>query len=165
MTEEQDHSNSAGIILFPEGLIGLPHLRQMVLVRRDDLDPFLWLVSVDEPETAFVVLDPRIHTPEYGLSDQQLAHCASQLQVRQEAESSLVLLSIVTIAVDWRASTINLRAPLVIAATTMCGMQIIQTETVWAPNAPLPSGPVKEAAASSEPVSESRPVSSGLMAG
>jgi flagellar assembly factor FliW len=123
----------ADIITFAEGLIGLPHLRRMVLVNRAEAEPFLWLASVDEPETAFLVLDPRLWTPGY-----QPALPESLKQLSGAADETLVVLAIVTIAADWAASTINLRAPIVISPSTMQGAQVILTESTYKHNEPLP---------------------------
>jgi flagellar assembly factor FliW len=125
------------IITFAEGLIGLPHLRRMVMMQQDDVAPFLWLASIDDPETAFLVMDPRLYTPEFQLTELQLGLFLPQFSREKTCDHSLVILSIVTIAKDWKQSTINLRAPLVIAPDLMQGVQIILADSGWQLNAPL----------------------------
>lgn len=125
---------AADLITFAEGLIGMPHLRQMVLIRQDEVEPFLWLASVDEPGTAFLVIDPRVWTPGYA---PQLPESLKQLSA-SEAAASWLILAVVTIAADWAASTINLRAPIVIAPQAMQGAQTILTDSDYQHDEPLP---------------------------
>src|SRR5262245_33954803 len=108
------------IITFEEGLIGLPHLRQMVLISQPDLAPFLWLASVNGPELAFIVMDPQ------GQFSSYTPLIPAQIQVRLGLVNgeSPVLLTIARITAEWQQSTVNLRAPLVIAAGTMRGAQL-----------------------------------------
>ena len=53
------------IIRFDEGLIGMPHLRRMVLINQTDIAPFLLLCSLDDSQLAFLVLEAVVHFPRY----------------------------------------------------------------------------------------------------
>ncbi len=123
----------ADVINFPEGLIGLPHLRRMVLVRQPSTEPFLWLASLDDPEVAFLVAEPCQLFPNYS---------PPQTDGRGAGDTgnsgTLLMLSLVSIAPDWRRSTVNLRAPLFISASTMRGAQIVLTDSLYGLNEPLP---------------------------
>jgi flagellar assembly factor FliW len=109
------------IITFPEGLIGLPHLRKMVVIRQSAIEPLLWLVSVDEKPTAFLVADAPALFPGYS----------PQVPVSENpGDETLsgevpVVLGIVLISPEWKESTVNLRAPLFISARTMKGVQLV----------------------------------------
>lgn len=111
--------DAADIITFPEGLVGLPRLRRMVLVRRPDLEPFLWLASLDDPSVAFVVVNPRAIFVGYKTSEEmrQLAALPS--------DEEPVLLAIVLVSEEWTHSSVNLRAPLLISPRTMTGRQVV----------------------------------------
>jgi flagellar assembly factor FliW len=116
--KQQISYDEADVITFPEGLIGLPRLRRMVLVRRPDLAPFLWLASLDDSAVAFVVTDPRALFDGYAEDEE-----VRQLTTSGNCES--LLLSIVLVSEDWTQSSINLRAPLVVCPRAMTGRQAV----------------------------------------
>lgn len=122
------------IITFPEGLVGLPHLRRMVVVRQSVIEPFLWLVSLDEDATAFVVADARSLFPGYS----PVLPADSAFRETLNADDNPAVLAIVLIAPDWQRSTANLRAPLFISPRTMKGAQIVLTDNSFSVGEPLP---------------------------
>jgi flagellar assembly factor FliW len=123
------------ILKFDEGLIGLPQLRQMVLLHYTEIAPLLLLCSLEQPDVTFLVLEATTYFPDYAprLSE------AVQKQLGLTAGEAPVILATVTIAPAWTDSTINLRAPLVIAPTTMQGAQIVLTESHYQLAEPLPA--------------------------
>lgn len=122
------------IIRFDEGLIGMPQLRRMVLIHYTEIAPLLLLCALDEPQIAFLVLETKAHVPAYAPT---LPAPLSQQLGRREGEAWLTLAT-VTIAPEWTQSTINLRAPLIIAPTAMQGAQIVLTDSRYQLAAPLP---------------------------
>src|SRR5712691_3350700 len=122
------------IITFPEGLVGLPHLRRMVVVRQSNIEPFLWLVSLDEDATAFVVADASSLFPSYSPA----VPADSSFRETLSADDHSLVLAIVLIAPEWQRSTANLRAPLFISPRTMKGAQIVLTDNSFSVGEPLP---------------------------
>ena len=122
------------IIKFEEGLIGLPRLNRMVLVHQPDIKPFLWLASLDDPDTAFLVVDPRLLFPDYDptLADPRHIHPSA------DSDETPLVLALALINPDWRSSTVNLRAPLFVSPSTMRGLQMVLTDSPYALNEPLP---------------------------
>lgn len=121
------------VITFEEGIIGLPHLRRMVVINQPEIVPFLWLASVEEPETAFLVMEPHSQFEDYEPS------IPSQTRVRiglAENEEPL-LLTIVRITPEWQQTTVNLRAPLVVGPSSMRGTQLVLTESNYSVEQPL----------------------------
>ena len=53
------------VITFAPGLLGFTHLQRYVLIERRQESPFLWLQSLDNPELAFVVIDPAVILSDY----------------------------------------------------------------------------------------------------
>jgi flagellar assembly factor FliW len=121
------------IITFEEGLVGLPQLRELVVVSQPDIAPFLWLTSAEQPETAFLVLEPRAQFADYTPSLPPEVRARLGLS---DAEQPLWL-AIVRIAPEWQSSTINLKAPLVIATQAMRGAQFVLTEPSYRLDEPL----------------------------
>ena len=121
------------VITFDEGLVGLPHLRRLVIISQSEIHPFLWLASVEEPETAFLVLEPHTHYGNYAPSIP--AQVRARIQMTETEEP--LLLAIARITAEWQCSTINLRAPLVIAPSAMRGTQVVLSESNYRLDEPL----------------------------
>ena len=122
------------IITFPEGLIGLPQLTQMVAVKEATIEPFIWLASANEDDVAFVVTEARSLFPNYN---PQLPPDSNMNEVLADDEVPVVL-AIVLINADWQKSTANLRAPLFISAKTMRGAQVVLNDNSLSVGEPLP---------------------------
>jgi flagellar assembly factor FliW len=122
------------ILKFDEGLIGMPQLRRMALVHYSEIAPLLLLCALDQPDITFLVIDANAHVPEYS------PHLPAQVQTQLglvDGESP-VLLATVTIAPEWADSTLNLRAPIVVAPTTMRGAQVVLMDSPYQLAEPLP---------------------------
>ena len=122
------------IITFDEGMIGMPHLRRMVLVNQNDIAPFLWLASLDDPEVAFLVLEPSGYFADYAPPIPADTH----RRINLAGEERPLVLLLVTLLAAWQQSTINLRAPIVIAPQAMRGVQMILTGSPYSLTEPLP---------------------------
>jgi len=46
------------ILFLPEGVLGFPAHKRYILLDDDRQGPFIWLQAVDNPELAFIVIDP-----------------------------------------------------------------------------------------------------------
>lgn len=121
------------VITFDEGMIGLPQLRRMVLISQPEIAPFYWLASIDEPETAFLVLDPLSQNERYSPAIPE----QTKARIGLAAGENPLLLTIVRISPEWRKSSINLKAPMVIAPGAMRGAQIVATEREYLVDEPL----------------------------
>lgn len=116
----------ADVIHFEEGLIGMPSLRRMVLVRQQGIEPLLWLASEDDPCVAFLVADPREVFDGYD----------PRAPWPDEGGRCLVL-STVCVRGDWRATTVNLRAPIFVSPSRMRGLQCLLKDARYRYDAPL----------------------------
>lgn len=122
------------IITFAEGMIGLPHLRRMVLIHQSDIEPFLWLASLEDPSIVFLVIESRTAFPDYAPPVSDAVRAALGLA----ADESPLALALALIAAEWTESTINLRAPLMVAPGTMRAAQIVLSDSAYRLNQPLP---------------------------
>lgn len=118
------------VIDFPHGLIGFESRRFTLLAREPDAD-FLWLHSLDDPELALPVTDPRRFFSSYAV----------ELADGERERLGLPQLTATDIYVTVRASdqlesfTANLRAPIVISAGR--GHQVINQAAGAPLRAPL----------------------------
>lgn len=87
----------------------------------------LLMVSVEDPNVIFVLINPFSLCPDYSpeLASEELA-C---LQVTDSGELSYYVICVVKN--DYLDNTVNLKCPLVINPKTRCGIQIILANTSY----------------------------------
>jgi len=121
------------VITFPFGLLGFEHLHQWALFVAQDHPPFQWMVSIEDPDVAFVVVDPLLICPDYApkVSRRELEH----LQV--ESLDDLRLLSIVTLGRKPEDATINLSGPLFINVKKKIGKQVVLLSSQYPTKFPI----------------------------
>ena len=122
------------ILTFKEGLIGLPHLQRMVMVSQPDIEPLMWLASLDEEGVALVLADTAGIFPDYAPAVP--ADCSFS-QTLAEDEHALAF-AIVLVAPEWEKTTANLRAPIFVSARTMRGAQVILPDHNYSVGQPMP---------------------------
>lgn len=116
-----DHSYSeSDVLTFSEGLIGLPQIRRAVVISMNEFKPFCWLAPLDQDETRFVVVDPHEIFEGYE----------PHLYKARVAENDKTY-AIVTVASDWKSTTINLRAPIVVDPVSKTASQQILSESPY----------------------------------
>ena len=115
------------VIHFPEGILGFPELHQYCLVDPADDTLILWLQSLDQPEVAFPVLEPKIFKTDYTvrLSAQELK------LLRLEKIHQSIVFSILTIPKDVTQMTANLKAPIVVNLADQVGRQVVLQENEY----------------------------------
>ncbi len=110
------------IILLTPGLLGFSQFHRYVLIEHGQESPFLWLQSVDNPDLAFVVIDPRQVLP--GYHPGPLTEVMEDLQV--EKPEDLKVLVILTIPPGRpQDMTANLMGPVVINLKNRRGRQLV----------------------------------------
>jgi flagellar assembly factor FliW len=132
------------VLQLPEGMLGFSRLTRYVLVDDDRIRPLLWLQSLDDPNLAFPVVDPRAINPNYFqlLPTGELG----RLRIRSRAELLMLVVAILRPAPE--QSSVNLKAPVLINHTTMIGRQIILEEPRAEIRAIFPELPASADAAS-----------------
>ena len=119
--EIQEHA----MLQFPGGIIGFPDSGRYLILDHDRDVPFKWLQSLDEPEVAFVVMDPVLFKPDYRV---EIDH-KDIPELTAQDESDLTMFVILTIPTDDpKGITANLRAPVVVNHKTRIAKQVIIKE-------------------------------------
>lgn len=109
------------IIVLTPGLLGFSRYQRFVLVEHRQESPFLWLQSVDNPDLAFVVIDPACIVPDYH---PPLSHVLPELEA--ETINDLKLVVILTIPSGApQEMTANLMGPVVINVKNRRGRQLV----------------------------------------
>ncbi len=123
------------VMHFHDGLLGFPGACRYILLEHDaDGSPFRWLQSLDDPELAFIVIDPLLVEPRYQYEiDRDTAtligtddpgRCAALAIIRVPRQAPVQM-------------SVNLKAPLVINAENRRGRQLVLGSSVYAINTPL----------------------------
>ncbi len=110
------------LIRFEKGIIGFEDCHRFLIIDDEDYEPFRWLISVDEKEIGFPVLNPFLVVPEFG------KELPNALVERIFSSNELVdIFCVVTLNGEGGKVTINLKSPIVIDYNTKTGEQLILT--------------------------------------
>jgi len=115
-----------GIWEFPEGLIGLPHLRRFALFEPSIPDsPFRGMVSLDDPEIGLAIADPHMLFADYE-ADVSAEYPVLGIETPEEAALYVIL----TVPPDNPVrTTANLLAPLLVNKRLRIGRQVVLSES------------------------------------
>lgn len=125
-------------ITIPDGVLGFPgRTRFLVLDHFRDV-PFKWLQSLDDPDLAFVVADPRSIKADY-----QPAVRASEVNdLDVTDENDLAVLVVVTVPPENPLlMTANLQGPIIVNARNRRGKQLVLAASDYPDRFPLISDP------------------------
>ena len=118
--EEED------VLFLPKGILGFSQLSKYVIIEKSEHDPFKWLQSVEDPDVAFVIVDPILFFPNYKLevNEKEL----EELNFQQMKE--LITYVVVTVPPDPSQMSADLLGPLVINSKRRFAKQVVM------PNSP-----------------------------
>ncbi|MGZ9188851.1 MAG: flagellar assembly protein FliW [Nitrospira sp.] len=113
------------VLVFPSGILGFPDWTKYVLLDHDTDAPFKWLQCMEEPQLAFVVLDPAFFKPDYQIQ----VPLDALIEIQKVDSDELSVVTILTIpSHDPGAVTANLRGPLVMNHRTRLCKQLVLSE-------------------------------------
>lgn len=113
------------VLSFPSGLLGFPEERRYVMLDHDTEVPFKWLQSLDNPELAFVVIDPLLFHADYRVE----LPAEAVAEVEGGESDDLTLTVILTIpSSDPLRITANLRGPLLMNPRTKLCKQLVLSD-------------------------------------
>lgn len=114
--------NEENQFTFEEGLPGFESMRRFALVSNPEEDsPFCWLQSVEDPELAFVMINPLYFRSDYSVEIDDAT--VKSLQI--ERKEDVALYSIVVVPEDVSKISANLKAPLLLNTRNRKGRQVI----------------------------------------
>ena len=106
------------IFYFENGLLGFETLNNFVLITDDDIAPFKWLMSIEEPEIMFPIISPFFIDADYD------THKNIDLD-------NDVLFCVVTFNDGKGNVTANMKAPVILNSKDLTGEQIIITHSEY----------------------------------
>lgn len=113
------------LITLEGGMIGLPEYQKFALIFDEEKgqkeSSIMWLQSMDDPATAFPVMQPNLVKPDYNptVNDELL------LPLGELTEANTYVLVTMTAAADVKETSVNLKAPIIINTDTRKGCQMI----------------------------------------
>ena len=113
--------DEGSILTMPDGMTGFEQYRTYVLVEHRPESVFRWLQSTEQPDLAFLVVDPSDFFADYvvDLQDWDVEY----LDLRDPAEA--VVLTTAAVDTQERRVTTNLLAPVVINGRTRKARQVV----------------------------------------
>ncbi|MEN6327257.1 MAG: flagellar assembly protein FliW [Syntrophomonas sp.] len=115
------------IITFRDGLPGFEKERQFIIIPMDENGgPFYYLQSATSPNLCLVIADPFTFFPGYEI---EIADPDLQKIGVEQGNHNIAIYVILTIPEDFKLTTANLLAPLVINSDNRQAMQYIATKT------------------------------------
>lgn len=127
------------LINFADGLVGFPQHRRFALMATGQASSFYWLQSVDDPNLAFVVADPRLLVPQYD------ADARPEERVRLGATDTQPLQWFVIVNKIDSLLTGNLQGPLVVNPENRAAMQLVLSDKRYNTRYPLMRLPARQA--------------------
>ncbi|MCE5230597.1 flagellar assembly protein FliW [bacterium] len=123
------------VMHFPEGVLGFPESKRYILLEHNaEGSPFKWLQSLDNPDLAFIVIDPFQIAADYRFD----IDLDTERIIGTNEASSCALMAISNIPRDAPlAMTANLKAPLLVNVETRRGRQVILTNNFYQINTPV----------------------------
>ncbi len=115
------------IIEIPAGVLGFPEFKKFCLVDPADDTLILWLQSLENPDIAFAVLEPKVFRTDYSVR----LSAAELRELKLENISQSAVFSILTIPTDVTQMTANLKAPIVINLATRLAKQVVLQENEY----------------------------------
>ncbi len=110
------------VIDFPEGIPGFDFVKKFAVIdNEDEKSPFKWLQALEEPELAFVIIQPhdfmRSYEPDISKNDYK--------DVKAQGPQDVLVFAIVTIPSNPSEMTANLQGPIIINPHEKLGKQAI----------------------------------------
>lgn len=125
-------------IIFPEGLLGFPDARRFILFEHRG-GPFSWLQSTEDPDLAFVVIDPSVVIEDYEIRLDRPDAAVLGMDVSVEGIDDFALLVIANVS-DTESPTVNLLAPICMRAESRRGVQSVQHHSGLSVRYPIGGG-------------------------
>lgn len=123
---ELDYQQS-DVIHLPDGLVGMPQLRNWLLLEMGDDIPMKWLQSLDRSDFGVPVAPAWLFHDEYEFD----LPAASARHLKTTDAANLTVMVITTIHPGGVLVTGNLMAPLVIDTDTRRGLQLTLDDQKW----------------------------------
>ncbi|MEC4685241.1 MAG: flagellar assembly protein FliW [Nitrospirota bacterium] len=119
------------VIHFPDGLFGFPGLKRYILMDHKETE-VKWLQAIDDPDVAFIVINPFLINPSYQF---EVPDAAKKLIGLEDVDDLAIL---VIVRVENNNVMANFQGPLILNSATRRGFQlVVESPGVYAYNMEL----------------------------
>lgn len=115
------------VILLPKGVLGFSQLTKYVVLEKKEFVLFKWLQSVEDPNVAFVIINPLKIFPNYKLEINEI----ELEELDYTNYNDLVIYVIITIPQDVSLTSANLLGPLVINPKKRLAKQAVMSNSPY----------------------------------
>lgn len=117
------------IIIFPNGLLGFEGSREFVLLDVPDNPTFKFLQDIKNSYISFLLINPWNFFKDYdvNLPDEELI----KIEINPASENNMEIYTVVTLGNDFKSSTSNLLAPIVVNLSNNKGKQFILNDSEY----------------------------------
>lgn len=114
--------DSGKVIFLPEGVLGFPTFKRFILLETTKQGPFAWLQAVDNPDLAFIVMDPYMLDEDFEAP----LYPKDMTDLKANQRQDVTFLLIVQVRRDDPPCVIaNMQGPLAINHTAFIGKQLV----------------------------------------
>lgn len=126
------------ILSFPNGLLGLKDSNEFAIINMEDMPYFKFLQDIKNPNISFLVINPWEFFSDYDieLPDEKLKN----ININPKSENLMEIYAIVTLSKEFKKSTANLLAPVVINLKERKGKQFVLNNSPYTTKHPLFKG-------------------------
>jgi flagellar assembly factor FliW len=121
------------IISFKEGLPGFPQIRRFTMLELEELKPFQYLQSLDDPPIALLVINPFLVDEGYKFD----LTPADMDEIRTTSPENVAVFAVATVPEEPEKATLNLMAPILINESVRVGKQVILHDSGFSVKHPL----------------------------
>lgn len=108
------------VVVLPDGLVGMPHLRNWLIMDMGEDNAMKWFQSLDRGDFGFPVTQPVFFLDDYEFELDR----TDRERIGNQSEADLAVMIITTVHPGGDKVTGNMLAPLVIDASTRKGLQL-----------------------------------------
>jgi flagellar assembly factor FliW len=114
------------VISFKEGILAFENIKQYILIPVENNPAFTWLQAVDEPELAFLLVDPFLVKNGYFVDIDDKTRKALEIEKQEDV---LVYTTVTIPKSGFKKATTNLLAPLIINIQKKKAAQLVLDES------------------------------------
>lgn len=129
----EDEVKESNIITFRHGILGFENCKRYVIVSLEEVRPFEWLLSVDNPAVGFPIINPLIFCPDYTPDIPKEALEVLEIDEPDEVE----MFCIATIGNDPAKATANLKGPIIVNTAKNVAKQFVLCDDTYSVHHPI----------------------------
>ncbi|HOO73892.1 MAG TPA: flagellar assembly protein FliW [Tepiditoga sp.] len=115
------NADEKNIVTFPQGIPGYENLRKFILISPPEISPIMWLLSLENSNIGFPVVQPYFVKPDYEIDIPE----DEMKFLKTDKPEDIFVISMLTLRKNPDDNTVNLLAPVVISLSNNIGIQII----------------------------------------